>query len=126
MQLLGLLGVVGLALALVGIFGTTAFAVGCRTREIGVRMALGARPDRVVRAMVADAAWPIGAGLAIGLAGGYFASQLVATFLFETSPRDALTFAAAAALLAGTSLAAAWIPASRAARVDPVVALRAE
>lgn len=126
MQLLGLLGGVGLMLALVGIFSVTAFAVSRRTTEIGVRMALGARPGIVIRTIVSDAAWPIAAGLAAGMAGSYLASRLVAAFLFETSPHDRLTFALAATVLASMSLLAAWLPARRAARVDPVSAMRAQ
>jgi predicted permease len=126
MQLLGLLGGVGLMLALVGIFSVTAFAVSRRTTEIGVRMALGARPGIVVRKIVGDATWPIAAGLAIGLAGAHLASQLVAAFLFETSPHDRLTFIVAATVLATMSLVAAWLPARRAARIDPVSAMRAD
>jgi putative ABC transport system permease protein len=126
MLLLGLLGAVGLTLAVVGIFSVTAFAVSRRSTEIGVRMALGARPAVVVRNIVADVTWPIAAGLAAGLAGSYVASQLVASFLFETSARDGLTFAAAAAVLAAASLMAAWLPARKAALIDPVSAMRAD
>lgn len=126
MQLLGLLGGVGLTLALVGIFSVTAFAVSRRTTEIGVRMALGARPGSVVRTIVGDATWPIAAGLATGLAGSYLASRLVAAFLFETSPHDRLTFIVAATVLATMSLFAAWLPARRAARINPVSAMRAD
>lgn len=126
MLLLGLLGAVGLTLALVGIFSVTAFAVSRRSTEIGVRMALGARPAVVVRNIVADVTWPIAAGLAAGLAGSYVASQLVASFLFETSARDGLTFAAAAMVLAAAALLAAWLPARKAALIDPVSAMRAE
>lgn len=126
MQLLGLLGAVGLTLAMVGIFSVTAFAVSRRTTEIGVRMALGARPGVVVRTIIGDAAWPIALGLMTGVAGSYLASRLVASFLFETSPHDALTFVAVTAGLAVASLGAAWLPARRAALIDPVSAMRAE
>ncbi len=126
MQLLGLLGAVGAMLALVGIFSVTAFAVSRRTTEIGVRMALGARPGMVVRTIVGDATSPIAAGLGAGIAGSYLASRLVAAFLFETSPHDGLTFVLAGSALAAASLLAAWLPARRAARVDPVSAIRAD
>jgi putative ABC transport system permease protein len=126
MQLLGLLGGVGLALALVGIFSVTAFAVNRRASEIGVRMALGARPSVVVRNNVGDTTVPIAAGLAAGIGASFLASRLVTAFLFQTSANDALTFAAAAIVLAGASLFAAWLPARKAARIDPVSAMRSE
>jgi len=126
MQLLGLLAIVGLALALVGVFSVTAFAVGRRTTEIGVRMALGARPGVVVRHIVGDAAAPIAVGLVVGLAGAFFASRLVTTFLYQTSPHDLPTFALAVAVLGATSVVAAWLPARKAARIDPVSAMRVE
>ena len=126
MVLIGLLGGLGLTLTLVGVFGMTSYAVARRTQEIGVRMALGAQPSGVVARMIADAAWPVGFGLAGGLGASYFATRLIESFLFETPPHDPGTFAAAAALVAAAALLAAWIPARRAARVDPVTALRAE
>jgi ABC-type antimicrobial peptide transport system permease subunit len=124
--LLSLLGGLGLVLALVGIFGMTAYAVARRTREIGVRIALGARPDHVVRRMVADAAWPIAIGTVLGLGAATMATRVIESFLFETTPTDPVTFAAVAIVLATSGLVAAWVPARRAARVDPVAALRAE
>jgi putative ABC transport system permease protein len=124
--LLSLLGGLGLLLALVGIFGTTAYAVARRTQEVGIRMALGARIGQIVGAIVLDAAWPVGLGLAIGLAGALGVTRAIQSFLFETEPTDPLTLATALVALAATALAAAWIPARRAAHVDPVKALRAE
>jgi predicted permease len=124
--LLGLLGGLGLVLTLVGIFGMTAYSVARRTHEIGVRMAFGARPADVVRAMVADAAWPVACGVGVGVGGALFATRVISTFLFETTPTDPQTFVAVAATLAATACIAAWIPARRAARVDPVMALRAD
>lgn len=126
MQLLGLLGAIGLLLAMIGIFSVTAFAVSQRTTEIGVRMALGARPAMVVRTIIGDAARPIAFGLVAGLAGSFLASRLVASFLFQTSPHDAITFVGVAAVLAVASLAAAWLPARKAALIDPVSAMRAD
>lgn len=124
--LLGLLGGLGLVLALVGVFGMTAYAVARRTREIGVRMAFGARPAEVVRAVLRDSALPILIGTAAGLGGAALATRTIRTFLFETAPTDPLTFAAVAATLAATACFAALVPAWRAARIDPVVTLRTE
>jgi hypothetical protein len=124
--LFGLLGGLGLVLTLVGIFGTTAYAVARRTQEIGIRMAFGARPQQVVGAVVADAAWPVAIGTAAGLAGAFFGTKVIETFLFQTSPTDPLTFAVVALILGAAACLAAWLPARRAATVDPVTALRAE
>ena len=122
--LLGLLGGLGLVLTLVGVFGITAYAVGRRTQEIGVRMALGARPVEVVRAILADALLPVAAGVVIGLGAASLATRVIDSFLFETPPRDAWTFAAVALTMIVCAGVAAWVPARRAASVDPVAALR--
>ena len=124
--LLSLLGGLGLLLTLIGVFGMTAYAVARRTQEIGVRMAFGASARDVVREMVRDAAWPVAIGLAVGLAGAWGATRVISTFLFETAPTDVPAFAVAAALLAFAALIAVWIPARRAALVDPVTSLRSE
>jgi predicted permease len=126
MVLLGILGGLGVLLALAGVFGVTSFAVSQRTTEIGVRMAFGAQPGQVVGAMLKDAAAPIAAGIAIGLVGAFFLTRVIALFLYKTEPRDPLAFAAAALTLATCGLVAAWLPARRAAKVDPVTALRAD
>ena len=86
MLLLTMLGVFGLLLTLVGIFSMTAYAVARRTREIGVRVAFGARPAQVVGVMIRDAAWPVAFGLVAGLAGTYYATRLITSFLFQTEP----------------------------------------
>ena len=124
--LLSLLGALGLVLTLVGIFSMTAYTVARRTQEIGIRMAFGARASDVVRAMVRDAAWPAFVGLSMGLLGALYETRILASFLFETTPHDPATFAAVAALMSAAALVAAWVPARRAAQVDPVIALRAE
>jgi predicted permease len=124
--LLTLLGIFGLVLTLVGIFSMTAYAVARRTREIGVRVAVGARPSQVVTAMIGGAVRPVIYGLAAGLAGTYYATQLIARFLFETDPGDPVTIGAVVALVGAAACLAAWLPARRAASIDPVIALRAD
>jgi putative ABC transport system permease protein len=124
--LLGLLGALGMVLALVGVFGMTAYSVTRRTAEIGVRMAFGARPGQVVGTMVRDAAWPIAIGIAAGVGGAMLATRVIESFLFQTSPTDPLTLAAVALTLATAGCLAALVPALRAARVDPATSLRSE
>ncbi|HVL67595.1 MAG TPA: ABC transporter permease [Vicinamibacterales bacterium] len=122
--LLSILGGLGFVLALVGIFGMTAYAVSRRTQEIGIRMALGAHARQVVRETVRDSFWPVVLGIAVGLAGAAAATRVIASFLFDTRPIDPVTFAVVAVAVAVAAGLAAWIPARRAARVDPVTALR--
>jgi predicted permease len=124
--LLGLLGGLGLLLALAGVFGMTAYSVTRRTAEIGVRIALGARPAQVVGTMMQDAAWPLALGTAAGLGGAVLATRLIQSFLFEISPTDPLTLTAVCSALVVTGCVAALIPALRAAKIDPVASLRAE
>jgi predicted permease len=126
MLLLSLLGGFGFVLTLVGIFSMTAYAVARRTREIGLRMAFGASAGDVVRAMVRDAAWPVVAGLCAGLLGAYYASRVVSSFLFQTTPHDPATLSFVAIFLGVAAYIAAWTPARRAALVDPVAALRVD
>lgn len=126
MLLLTMLGMFGLLLTLVGIFSMTAYAVARRTREIGVRVAFGARPAQVVGVMLGDALWPVGLGLLAGLAGTFYTTRVIRSFLFETTPHDPATLTAVAAVLCAAACLAAWLPARRAASVDPLAALRAE
>ena len=124
--LFGLLGAIALLTAVAGVYGVVAYSVSQRTREMGVRIALGATHGRVVREVVRESAWPVAIGIAVGLAGAVVASRAVASVLFEIQPTDPPTYMATALTLSLTGLAAAWIPARRAAQVDPVTALRAE
>ena len=124
--LLGLLGGLGLALALVGVFGMTAYSVTRRTGEIGVRMAFGARPGQVVRTILRDAALPIAIGTVLGVGGAMLATGVIRSFLFATEPNDPVTLAAVAVTLAASGCLAALVPAVRAAKVDPVSSLRVE
>ena len=123
-QLVGTFG--ALALAAVGIFGVLAFSVSRRTREFGIRMALGARSADVLR-MVAGSGLRIAlTGIAIGLAGAAALTHLLAALLYGVKPADPVTFLAAPLVLAVVALAACAAPAWRASRVDPAVALRQE
>jgi ABC-type antimicrobial peptide transport system permease subunit len=126
MLLLSLLGGLGLLLALVGILSMTAYAVARRTQEVGVRMAFGAPPSAIVFGIVRDTAWPIGLGLIVGLVSALYATRVLSNFLFKTSTDDTVTFMVVAVLMTVTALFAAWLPARRAARIDPIIALRAE
>jgi predicted permease len=119
-------GVLGLVLAAIGLYAVTATIVAERTREIGVRMALGARTRTVVGSIVGDAMRTAAAGLAVGAIAALVVTRLLRGLLFELSPLDPLAYIAAAAILLGTSLIAAWLPARRAALVDPMRALQEE
>ncbi|MEX2528567.1 MAG: ABC transporter permease [Gemmatimonadota bacterium] len=120
------MGGVGLFLAAIGLYGVLSFSVGRRTREMGVRMALGARREDVMRLVMGQGAVQLGMGLLMGLAGAWGVSSLLGTFLFQVEPRDPFIFAATVLVLAGTGLLASWVPARRATRVDPLLAMRTE
>jgi putative ABC transport system permease protein len=126
MLLLTLFAAVALVLAAVGIFGVLSYAVSQRTREIGIRMALGAHGRSVVSMVVRQAMVLVACGVGIGVALGLFLSQILAEMLFGVTPTDPATFAAVAAVLGAVALLASYVPARRASRVDPIVALRAE
>jgi putative ABC transport system permease protein len=125
-QLLSAFALLALVLAGVGIGGVMAFVVGQRTREIGIRMALGARPESVVGLVLRQALVLAGGGALFGGAAAVMLNRLMSTMLFEVRPTDISTYAAIAVLLALTAAIAAWWPARRAASVDPVVALRVD
>jgi predicted permease len=124
--LVGSFAVLGLVLAAVGIYGVVAFLVTQRTREIGIRMALGARAADVLRLVLAEGMTPVAIGAAAGLLAAIAVTRTLRSMLFGISPLDAVSFTAAPALLALVALAACYVPASRATRVDPLVALRDE
>jgi putative ABC transport system permease protein len=121
---LGVLAVVALLLAAVGIYGVTAYTVGRRVHEIGVRMALGARATAVFAAVIGQGLRLSLLGAGLGLAGALGLSRVLGSLLHEVSPTDPWTFAAVASLLVGVSALASFLPARRAAGVDPLVALR--
>ncbi len=126
MVLLTLFGGLALLIAAVGIYGVIAFLVEQRTKEIGVRMALGARPSRILSMILSRAVVAIAAGLAIGFIGAAWLERLVMAFVHRGVPHDPAVYGGAAALLLALGLLAAYVPARRAAHVDPLVAIRTE
>ncbi|HEY6402478.1 MAG TPA: FtsX-like permease family protein, partial [Blastocatellia bacterium] len=126
MMLFGVFAAVALALAAVGIYGVIAHSVSLRTHEIGIRMALGAKPRDVLRMVVAQGMRLALIGLAIGLTGAFALTRVMASLLFSVSPADPATFASASALLAVIAFLATYLPARRATKVDPMIALRHE
>jgi putative ABC transport system permease protein len=126
LMLVGLFALVSLALGVVGVYGVLLQTVELRTREIGIRMALGASPRQVLRGTLRAAAWMVLAGTAAGAAGALAFNRLLESLLHGVSPADPASFATAAAVLGLSALAAALRPALRASRVDPMLCLRAE
>ncbi|HEY6232330.1 MAG TPA: ABC transporter permease [Pyrinomonadaceae bacterium] len=124
--LLAFFGSLALALTAVGIYGVVAYSVVQRTREVGIRMALGAQRRDVLRLILMKGLVLIGWGTALGLLGCYWLSRLVASQLYEVSPFDPATFATVAAVLVSVALLASYLPARRATKVDPLIALRYE
>lgn len=122
--LLTLFALTALALAAMGLYGVMSQLVAVRRREIGVRMALGARADQILRSVIAQAATVTGAGIVTGLAGALVLARLMTSLIFDIPPVDPLTFAVVPAVLAAVALAAALVPARRAASVNPMRALR--
>ena len=126
MILLGAFAALALVLASIGLYGVLSYAVTQRSREIGLRMALGASGSSVVRMVVRHGLLLTGIGIAIGLAGSWAATRSLKNLLYGVSATDPVTFAEVAALLTLIALAACWIPARRASKVDPITVLREE
>jgi putative ABC transport system permease protein len=124
--LFGVFAAVALAMAAVGIYGVISHSVGRRAHEIGIRMALGAKPRDVLRMVVAQGMRLALIGLAIGLTGAFALTRVMESLLFGVSPTDPATFAIVSLSLAGIAFLATYLPARRATKVDPVIALRHE
>jgi len=124
--LLAVFGALALMLAAIGLYGVGSYAVAQRTREIGVRMALGAQPSSVLSLVLGNGMLLVGIGLAVGLVVSYFVAGAMAALIVGVNPHDPLTFAATPVLLAVIALVASYVPARRATRIDPLLALRTE
>ncbi len=125
-KLVGTLGAVGLVLAITGLYGLVAYNVSRRTREIGIRMAIGADPGSVLRLMMGKGLVLVGIGTAIGLAMGFAVERLMKSMLFNTGGVDLVAYAVVVPAMLAATVLAAWIPARRAARIAPTIALRYE
>jgi putative ABC transport system permease protein len=123
---LGVFAGLGLVLVAVGVYSVIAYTVSRQTREIGIRVALGASAADVIGMVLRMGLWLIGAGLAVGLAASFAANRVLASELFGVTAHDPMTFVGVAVVVIAVGVAACWIPARRATRVDPVVALRFE
>ena len=126
LSLFGAFAIIAVALSAIGLFGIVAFAVARRTREIGIRVALGADPSRLTRTILGQSLWLVACGCAIGLVGAYAASRALTTLVYGVSPTDPVALAGAVGFLALVAIAASAIPVRRALLVDPVDTLRAE
>ncbi|MEP7016103.1 MAG: FtsX-like permease family protein [Verrucomicrobiota bacterium] len=115
-----------LVLTAIGIYGVMAYSVAQRTNEIGIRMALGAAQSAIFRLVVGQAMGLVAISIGVGLVGAFAATRLMNSLLYGVGAWDPMTFVAIVALISVVAFLAAWLPARRAARVDPVVALRAE
>jgi putative ABC transport system permease protein len=125
-SLLGLFAIIALMLSAIGLYGVISYAVSQRTREIGIRMALGAKPRDILRLTLGQGIRMTALGLTIGLCAAFFVTRLLQSLLFGVTPYDASSFIGVPIVLTGVALLASWLPARRAARVDPLVSLREE
>jgi putative ABC transport system permease protein len=124
--LFALFAILAVSLAMAGVYGVMAYAVGQRTSEIGLRIALGATPDAVLRQVLGQGLVLAGIGLILGLGGAAAATHMLTSMLFEVKPSDPSIYVGVAALLGAVALLASYVPARRASRIDPLEALRQE
>jgi putative ABC transport system permease protein len=117
-------GILAVIIAAVGIGGVLAFSVSARTNEIGIRMSLGADSGRVQRMILREGGVLLAIGLVLGAGGAFFAAGVIRGLLFGVAPRDPVTFIGVAAMMAAIGIMACWIPALRAARIDPAITMR--
>jgi putative ABC transport system permease protein len=122
----GFFACLGLLLAAIGVFGVMSYTVARRTSEIGIRMALGAASNQIARMVVREAVFITIGGLVIGLAAALIVARTITTLLFDVKPNDLLTAMTVTVLMTVTGIAAAYVPARRAVRIEPTLALRAE
>jgi putative ABC transport system permease protein len=125
-QLTSTMGLLGLILAVVGVYSVVSYAAGQRTHEIGIRMALGAAPQDILLMVLRQSVVVVAIGLTLGLAAALAGTRAIASFIVGVRPTDAATFVTVVVLLAVIALIACWIPARRATRINPLVALRYE
>ena len=123
---MGAFGLLAIVLAAIGVYGVTAYAVARRTREIGIRMALGAKRGEVLRVVLSHTAMLVGFGAAVGIGMALAGGRLMAGILYGVSPTDPVTYSMAIGIMAAVAFAACWFPAQRAMTVDPILALRTE
>jgi putative ABC transport system permease protein len=109
-----------------GIYGVVSYSVARRSREIGIRMALGAQMSSVLRLVLQEACVPVSYGIAVGIAGSIIVTRMISAFLFQVEPTDVPTFLAVTLLVCGVTVAACVFPARKAARIDPLIALHFE
>jgi putative ABC transport system permease protein len=126
MMLLGAFATIALVLASIGIYGVMTYSVSQRTREIGIRLSLGAKPTDVLHLVVRQAARLVATGVVVGFAAALLVTRLLTGLLFAVSTSDPVTYLLVALLLAGFAIAACLLPARRAMRIDPLVTLRSE
>ncbi len=126
MLLLTIFGAAGLLMAAIGVYGVMSYSVQQRTREFGVRMALGAEPSKLRNMIIGQGMAVAAAGLVVGLGGAFWLTRFLASLLFGVTARDPIAFLVTPLLLGAVALFAVWIPAHRATRVDPMTVLRLE
>jgi ABC-type antimicrobial peptide transport system permease subunit len=125
-QLTGVMGLLGLVLAIVGVYSVVSYVTAQRNHEIGIRMAIGAGSGEILKMVLRQSLWVVAVGIAVGLGAAFAGTRVLGAFILGVSPSDPLTFGVVVAVLSGVALLACWLPARRATKVDPLIALRYE